>query len=133
MLSKHLLKDPDHGNQGAVQSGGLPIHCDAEQIHIGALVPQLSHKLGDDPDVGVVVGVVEPDGVDQADELFRISIEVDCPQGSVLGARGGLSRDGEDVRVKLLARDLVADFPVPVFPMMRSVLTGRSFRVSTMK
>ena len=43
-------------------------------------------------------------------EIHRplISIEVDQPQGSVLGTRRCLSRDREEVRVKLLSGDPVA-------------------------
>ena len=87
------------------------------------LILQLSHKLSDDTDVSVVIGVVEADGVDQADELKLIA-----PR-AVLWVQEVASPETRKMPEANIWPEILlhkAHFPVPVFPMMRSVLTRRS-------
>ena len=58
-----------HGYQRPVHARTLAVNGDDEEVNLVAVVLELVHQLGDDLGVGVIVGIIESNGVDQRDVI----------------------------------------------------------------
>ena len=64
-IAEHLPEYLEHGYQRPVHARRLAVDGDDEEVNLVAFVHELVDQLGNDLGVGVIVGVIESDGVNQ--------------------------------------------------------------------
>ena len=53
----------------------MAIDSDDKEVNLVAVVDELVHQLGNDLGVGVIVGVIKSNGVDQRDQPLRVALK----------------------------------------------------------
>ena len=65
----------EHGHQWPVHARTLAVDGNDKEVNLVAVVDELVHQLGNDLGVGVIVGVIKSNGVDQRDQPLRVALK----------------------------------------------------------